>query len=382
LMKIDKNTSDPMGGQIVRDANHEPTGILRDTAMGSVQDDKYIGIILDSDRHKKIISKIFDLYARAGITSVQDNTWVPVTARLFQEINAANELKCRVSSWSQGGTALLPAFNLLTSFGKDDPWVHHDIIKFFADGAFSTRTAWLYEPYADETKNYGKPRYTPAEMDGIVLDAAKNRKRLAIHAIGDRAIAMVLDSIEKAQKKYPWTKELRMRIEHVQIVDPKDVQRMKSLGVVACVQPFAMCTPLKDITLLGPERARRAYPYKTLLRAGVPVSLGSDAPAEVDFEPLLGIYYAVTRKDKKGKVGPLNAAECFTPYEALYGYTMGSAYAEGMERKKGSLTAGKLSDMVVLSNDILTMPKERIKDAKVLMTIVGGRVVYGRPADL
>ncbi|MBP7738516.1 MAG: amidohydrolase [Spirochaetes bacterium] len=382
LMKIEKNTPDPKGGQIVRDANHEPTGILRDTAMGSVRDDKFMKIIFDSALHRKMIARILDLYAKAGITSVQDNTWVPMTARLYQEMEAANELTCRISCWPLGGTAYLPAFNLLTSFKKDDLWVRYDIIKYITDGAFSSRTAWLSEPYADDPKNYGAPRYTPAEMDEIVLEAARNRKRLAIHAIGDRAIAMVLDSIEKAQKKYPWTKDLRMRIEHVQIVDPKDVQRMKSLGVVACVQPFAMCTPTKELTLLGQERARRAYPYKTLLKAGIPVALGSDAPAEVDYEPLLGIYYAVTRKDKQGKQGPLNAAECFTPYEALYGYTMGSAYAEGMERKKGSLTAGKLSDMVILSDDILTMPKERIKDARVLMTIVGGRVVHGKPADL
>ncbi len=382
LMKIDRNTPDPKGGQIVRDANHEPTGILRDTAMGSVRDDKFLKIIFDSARHKKIIARILELYARAGITSVQDNTWVPVTARLYQEMEAAGELICRVTCWSLGGTAFLPAFNLLTSFKNDDLWVRHDIIKYLTDGAFSSRTAWLSEPYADDPKNYGAPRYAPAEMDEIVLEAAKNRKRLAIHAIGDRAIAMVLDSMEKAQKKYPWTRDLRMRIEHVQIIDPKDILRMKSLGVVACVQPFAMCTPTKEVTLLGPERARRAYPYKSLLKAGIPVALGSDAPAEVDYEPLLGIYYAVTRKDKEGRLGPLNAAECFTPYEALYGYTMGSAYAEGMERKKGSITAGKLSDMVVLSDDILSIQKERIKDAKVLMTIAGGRVVYGNPADL
>ncbi|HNW29540.1 MAG TPA: amidohydrolase [Spirochaetota bacterium] len=381
-MNIDRETPDPAGGQIVRDGKGEPTGILRDTAMGSVPDDKYLKIVLDSDKHKKTISKILDMYRKAGITSVQDNTWVPFTARLYQEMRADNELTCRISCWSQGGTAFYHAFNMLTSFREQDQRLRYDTIKYFADGAFSTRTAWLKEPYNDDPKNCGKPRHTPAELDDIILGAARERKRLAIHAIGDRAVAGVLDSMEKAQAKYPWTRDLRFRIEHCQLVDPEDIPRMKRLGVVACVQPFALCTPAKDALLLGDARARRAYPYRSLLDAGIPVSFGSDAPAEVDFAPLLGIYYAVTRKDRQGRLGPLNAAECYTPYEALYAYTMGSAYAEKMEDRKGSITRGKLADMIVLSDDILSVPGERIKDARVLMTIVGGTIVYGRPEDL
>ncbi|HOT44888.1 MAG TPA: amidohydrolase [Spirochaetota bacterium] len=381
-MKIGRDTPDPAGGQIVRDAKGEPTGILRDTAMGSVPDDKYLKIVLDSARHRKTIATILDLYRKAGITSVQDNTWVPFTARLYRQMRADDELTCRISSWSQGGTAFYHLFNMLTSFREKDPWLHYDTVKYFADGAFSTRTAWLKEPYNDEPKNCGKPRYTPAELDAIILEAAGERKRLAIHAIGDRAVAGVLDSMEKAQAKYPWTRDLRFRIEHCQLVDRKDIPRMKRLGAVACVQPFALCTPAKDALLLGDRRARAAYPYKSLLDAGVPVSFGSDAPAEVDYAPLLGIYYAVTRKDKAGRLGPLNGAECFTPYEALYAYTMGSAYAEKMEDKKGSITAGKLSDMAVLSDDILAVPRERIKDVRVLMTVVAGTIVYGRPTDL
>jgi hypothetical protein len=169
---------------------------------------------------------------------------------------------------------------------------------------------------------------------------------------------------------------LRIRIEHAQLMDPADIPRMKRLGMVAAVQPFTLSTPGKDVTLLGPERARRAYPFHSLFRAGVPVAFGSDAPAEVDFQPLLSIYYAVTRMNRAGTEGPLNPDERFTAEEALYCYTMGSAYAEFMENEKGSIAPGKLADFAVLSDDLTAVAPAAIKDIQVLLTVVGGRVVY------
>jgi predicted amidohydrolase YtcJ len=275
-----------------------------------------------------------------------------------------------------GDSPLYYAFTWFTSFDNHDTWVRKGLVKYFSDGAFSTRTAWLSKEYADEPGNVGSPRYTPEELEKIVLHAAKDKQQITFHAIGDRAVTEILNAVQKAQNLHPWTKELRFRMEHIQIIHPDDIQRMKKLGIVACVQPFTLCNPQKDITLLGKDRAIHAYTFYSLFKAGVPMAFGSDIPAEVDYQPLLGIYYAVTRKSKNGTMGPLNSKEGFTPYEALYCYTMGSAYAEFMEHQKGSLSKGKVADMVVLSHDILSISPDKIKDVKVIMTIVGGRIVY------
>lgn len=375
-MGIDKNTPDPKGGQIVRDDKGEPTGILRDTAMGTSEYGKFIKQILSPSLHKKLITKALTLYKEAGITSVQDNTWEPFTVRLLKKYRNSQELSTRFTCWPMGNSPLYYAFTWFASFDKNDYWVRKGLVKYFADGAFSTRTAWLSQEYADEPGNFGSPRYTTQELETIVMEAAKEKQQITFHAIGDRAVTEVLNAVEKAQAVYPWTNTLRFRIEHIQIINPNDIQRMKNLGIVACVQPFTLCNPKKDETLLGKARAKKAYMFYSIYKAGIPVAFGSDIPAEVDYQPLLGIYYAVTRKSKDGTMGPLNKDECFSPYEALYCYTMGSAYAEFMENEKGSITKGKLADFVVLSDNLLTVPVHTIKDIKVLMTITGGRIVY------
>ncbi|MDH7552469.1 MAG: amidohydrolase [Spirochaetota bacterium] len=375
-MGIDKNTPDPKGGQIVRDEKGEPTGILRDTAMGTSEYGKFIKQILSPSLHKKLITKALTLYKEAGITSVQDNTWEPFTVRLLKKYRNSQELSTRFTCWPMGNSPLYYAFTWFASFDKNDYWVRKGLVKYFADGAFSTRTAWLSQEYADEPGNFGSPRYTTQELETIVMEAAKEKQQITFHAIGDRAVTEVLNAVEKAQAVYPWTNTLRFRIEHIQIINPNDIQRMKNLGIVACVQPFTLCNPKKDETLLGKARAKKAYMFYSIYKAGIPVAFGSDIPAEVDYQPLLGIYYAVTRKSKDGTMGPLNKDECFSPYEALYCYTMGSAYAEFMENEKGSITKGKLADFVVLSDNLITVPVHTIKDIKVLMTITGGRIVY------
>jgi len=375
-MKISRDTPDPKGGQIVRDQSGEPTGVLRDTAMGSSSYLQFARDLLSKKRHREILDQALDLYREAGITSVQDNTWEPLTARLLGRYRKEGRLTCRFTCWPYG--QMRGAAALMGLAGYDDTWVRKGLWKYFADGAFSTRTGWMSEAYADEPGNFGQPRFTPEQIEKIVMHAARKRRQITFHAIGDRAVHEVVNAVEKAQARYPWTKDLRLRLEHAQLVMPEDVLRMKALGIVAAVQPFTISAPDKDVTLLGPERARRAYPFHTLFRAGIPVAFGSDVPAEVDYQPLLAIYYAVTRMSKDGTQGPLNPDERFTPYEALYCYTMGSAYAEFMEKEKGSITPGKLADLAVLSDDLTAVDPMTIKDIQVVMTIVGGRVVYER----
>ncbi len=374
-MKINRNTPDPKGGQIVRDDNGDPTGILRDTAVGKSGIFHHVKAMVIPSVHKKTLETALKHFREAGITSVQDNSWMPLTVRYLNTLKKQGKLTCRFTCWALGDFKAVRHSMKLASY--DDLWVRKGLIKYFADGAFSTRTAYLLsQPYADEPDNFGKPRYSKSEIDNFIFQAARDRHQIAIHAIGDGATHQVLDAIGKAKIKYPDIDALRFRLEHVQLADKKEIERMKELDVLACLQPFSLSTPEKDITLLGEERAKKAYPFLTMFRSGIPVSFGSDAPAEVDFNPLLGIYYAVTRKDKTGTSGPLNKNECFSPYEALYCYTMGSAYAEFMENEKGSITKGKLTDLVVLSDDLTHIEKEKIKDIKVLMTIVGGKIVY------
>lgn len=375
-MGIDNKTPDPAGGQIVRDKNGEPTGILRDTAMDTTGYRSYILDLFSATRHREIIDRTLALYRKAGITTAQDNTWEPLTVRLLQEFRQEGILTCRFTCWPRGDSFLELLFGLLAPFHEGDTFIRKGPAKYFTDGAFSTRTGWLSKPYADEPGNHGSPRYSKKDIDEIVMEAARERRQIAIHAIGDMAVHQTLNAIEQAQKRYSWTRKLRFRLEHVQLVMESDIPRMKRLGVVACVQPFALCNPEKDITLLGKKMAAQAYPYYSMFKAGVPLSFGSDIPAEVDYRPLLAIYYAVTRKNKTGTRGPLNPKERFTPAEALSCYTMGSAYAEFMEDKKGSITVGKYADLVVLSGDLTTVPRQQIKDLEVLMTVVDGKIVF------
>jgi predicted amidohydrolase YtcJ len=191
---------------------------------------------------------------------------------------------------------------------------------------------------------------------------------LGFHAIGDGAIHEFLDTFERLQKDYPSLKERRIRLEHAQLVHPDDVPRLRDLGILISAQPSAMANPKKDASLLGEERAQRAYSYRSFLDAGVHLSFGSDMPGEPVFDPLLGIHHAVNR------AGP----ERITPLEALRCYTMGSAYAEFKENEKGSIIPGKYADLVLLSQDPLTIPPEKIKETTVDMTMVGGKIVYTR----
>jgi predicted amidohydrolase YtcJ len=371
-LEIDKETRDPPGGKIEHDDKGEPTGILKDTAAEPATSKGLMSI--SSEQRLKATSKALELYRRAGITSVQDNTWDPRNIWALNDLRKQGKLTCRFSCWSIQerwyGNAVIRA----ATYTPD--WVVAGPLKMFVDGAFSTKTGWMTKPYADDPNNYGSPRHTQQELDRAILYSARNNHQMAIHALGDRAVQSALDAIEKAEILVPDAKALRFRLEHVQMVRPEDIPRFSKLGVLAAVQPFAVCDPEKDIRILGKDRAREAYPYRSLMKAGAPISFGSDFPAEMDYQPLLGIYYAVTRKNKAGTMGPLNPDQAFTVKEALQAYTMGSAYAEFAEKDKGTLQVGKLADFVVLSKSPFEVKPEKIKDIEVRYTFVGGKQVY------
>jgi len=370
-LKITADTPDPKGGKIDRDEKGEPTGILRESAAEMAYERQLLG--LSMGQRRKAIAKALELYRAAGITSVQDNTWDPRNVWVLSDLKKQGKLTCRFTCWPVGerwyGKTLARA--AIYSPG----WIRPGPVKFYADGAFSNKSAWMTRPYADEPSNSGFPRRSQAELDKIILGEAGNNRQVAVHAIGDRAVQSVLDAIEAAEKNFPAAKDLRMRLEHVQMVRPEDLPRFAQLGALASLHPFALCDPDKDVRILGKDRARQAYPYQSLLKAGARISFGSDFPAEVDYQPLLGIYYAVTRKSMSGK-SALNRGEALSVKEALWAYTRGSAYAEFTEQDKGSLEVGKLADFVVLSKNPFELKPEKIKDIQVLYTFVGGRQVW------
>jgi predicted amidohydrolase YtcJ len=257
-------------------------------------------------------------------------------------------------------------------------------IKIFADGTLGSQTAAMLEGFEGNPANHGILTLSEQEMNETVRTAAELGISIAIHAIGDRAAHVALNAIEKAQQQltdhHDPTRDLsalRYRLEHVQLITPEDLQRMRRLGVVASVQPFHAVADRDIAERYWGKRYRRAYAYRTMQQMGIPLALGSDAPVEV-FDPLRILYAATMRRDD---TTPHRASwlpdQALPIVEALWGYTQGAAYAGAEEQRKGSLTVGKLGDAVVLRENIMDVPQEKMTENGVQATILGGKFVYG-----
>jgi hypothetical protein len=249
-------------------------------------------------------------------------------------------------------------------------------IKMSLDGALGSRGAALLEPYSDDPDNRGVLRLTEEEIHATILRGLEAGFQSAVHAIGDRANRTVLDTMEKALSEAQ-IEDARLRIEHSQILDESDVPRYAKLGIIPSMQPTHCTTDMHWIEeRIGDERSQYSYAWRTLLETGVRIPGGSDAPVE-SVKPLWGIYAAVTRQDRKGwPQGGWHPKQCLSREEALRMFTLDAAYAAFEEDIKGSITPGKLADFAVLSKDIITIPAPEILETEVLMTLLGGKVVY------
>jgi predicted amidohydrolase YtcJ len=299
--------------------------------------------------------------------------------RAFHRLYRCGELTLRVS-------CALPVDHLDEAIavglgsGLGDATLRISGVKVFTDGSMGSGTAWMLEPYADDPHNYGMAVAPKDQLCDIAHRAEQAGLSLIIHAIGDRAVREVLDVLtEIGDENEGWGMEngLRHRIEHVQIVHPDDIPRLAPLGVIASMQPVHVMDdwPVAD-RVWGHERSRTAYALRSLLDAGTHLALGSDCPV-APLNPLLGIQAAVLRQDEKGE--PRDGwypEERLTVAEAVRGYTMGAAYAVGLEDVLGSITPGKLADLVVLDQDIFEIEPVEIASVKPTMTIFDGRVVY------
>jgi len=262
------------------------------------------------------------------------------------------------------------------NFGDD--FITLGSLKAYADGSLGSSTAWFFEPYVSDQDDYGLPNdiFQNGDFEKWALDADKHKLQICVHAIGDKAVSSTLDVVEKMEKENPnWDR--RFHIEHSQHLRPQDIPRMAKLGVIASVQPTHL---MEDgnwaVKRIGKERLKYMHPYNSFLNAGVIVDFGTDFPV-VTLNPLVGLYMAVTRRTSDGKnPNGLEPQEKISIEQALKCYTLNSAYAEFQENKKGSIEPGKLADFVVLDKDILTIDPVKIKDVKVDMTVLGGKIVY------
>jgi hypothetical protein len=383
LAGVDKNTKDVPGGVIVRDAQGEPTGILKDAAQGLVE--KVIPEPTPDEIRDAIRAAV--AYANAqGVTSVQDMSAAPNVLRVYQEMMKAGELHVRIS----GRQPLMAWRNLanvgvMADFGGEQLQIGG--VKGFADGSLGSTTALLFEPYLDAPNTSGITSAElahPEQMFANIEGADAAGLQIAIHAIGDKANHTILDFYQRIEQEHG-ARDRRLRIEHAQHLVRSDIPRFGQLHVIASMQPYHLIDDGRWAEKrIGPERAKTAYAFRSLLDSGAMLAFGSDWDV-APMSPIMGIYAAATRRTLDGKhPDGWIPEQKITVREAIHAYTMGSAYASFEEKINGSIEPGKLADFVVLSDDILSIDPVKIADTKVFATIFNGKVigkVAKNPAD-
>ncbi len=378
LAGITRDTPDPPGGTIVRDANGEPTGVLKDAAMGAVN--RVIPPPSAAEMADDIRAAM-RFAAEHGVTSVQDMSAAPDIFRVYQTLLKSGELTVRISGHQPLATwKRLAGVGLLAAFGS--PYLHIGGLKGFADGSLGSTTALFFEPYNDAPNTVGLPNaemIPESKMAAHIADADHAGLQVAIHAIGDKANHDILNMFEEAEAKNG-PHDRRFRIEHAQHLLPGDIPRFAKLRVIASMQPYhAIDDGRWAEKRIGHERAKTTYAFRSLLDSGAVLAFGSDWPV-APMIPILGIYAAATRRTLDGKhPDGWIPEQKITVAEAIRAYAWGSAYASFDDNIKGVIAPGKLADMVVLSSDILTIDPVDIQKAQVDMTIFDGKVIYRRP---
>lgn len=373
LANLTKATQDPQGGVIEHDASGEPTGILKDTAMGLIA-----GILPGdpSDIDVRAARLVSEKAAEVGLTTIHDIFLGPDEMRGYQEAHRRGWLKVRVQMSPRIGSIAdaqkLAEMGVHTGFGDDV--LKFGAAKMFADGGMGARTVAIYPPgVIGEPSNLGILRWTPADMQKAHLLAAAAGWQLETHAIGDRAIDEVLDSYAAVIKQLG-LKDARFRIVHAGISTPAVQKRMRELNVVIDGNPPFVYWIGSWFQKYGPERVRWSYPAKSYIENGIIEAAGSDV-AVTPISPWWGIWAAVVRKDlQTGQV--VASEERISIEQALTLYTRNGAYAGFEEDRKGALEPGKLADFIVVDRDVLSVPSDELKDVKVLQTFVDGRSVY------
>lgn len=373
LCGIDASTPDPAGGEIVHDGDGNPTGLFRETAAGLLAAVAERATPIPDRRRAELA--VAELLAK-GVTTIYDAGSTFADVELYREMVDDGSLGLRL--WvmlREPNERLAEGLDEARLVGYGDDRLSVRAIKQYVDGALGAHGAWLLEPYADLPTSTGLCVTPLEELEETAALALEHGFQLCIHAIGDRGCREVLDLYERTLASAPDGRELRWRIEHAQHLDPADVPRFAELGVIAAMQGIHCTSDAPFVPLrLGEERSRTgAYVWRDLLDAGAIVANGTDAPVE-DVDPIPCYHATVSRRGASGEV--FHGDQRMSRMEALRSYTLDAAYSGFEESLKGSLAVGKLADVVVLSRDITAVPEEEILGARVVYTIVGGKVVY------
>ncbi|MDX1404229.1 MAG: amidohydrolase [Woeseiaceae bacterium] len=402
---ISANTPDPEGIAVERNANGEPTGALFNPVRGAVESTVLVRdnvrayfaeLIPEPSRSQRIAEtrEAWKRMAEVGVTSYCDVTSDPIYVDIYREMRDRDLMTARVryrpplDKWHY-----MAGLGIRVGFG--DEWIRFGAVKAWIDGIMGNSSARFYEPYTHNPSSRGiwrdimfpferspdNPEDMQSRLERLALDADNAGIQLTVHAIGDEANGYLMDMLERIIAKNG-DRDRRFRLVHAQVMTDRDIKRGGEMRIVAEVQPYHTSDDMRWMEeRIGRERSRGAYAFRRLWDSGAIVSFGSDSPgtnaSRYYLNPMLGLYAAVTRKTLSGQPeGGWFPQEKITIEEAIRAYTLNTAYAGYEEDFKGSLEVGKLADMVVLSDNLLTMDPDGIKDVTVLMTIVGGKVVY------
>jgi len=380
---ITKETPDPFGGEIQRDSvTGEPTGIFKEKAKALLE---YGEILVhrspkeQQERRMRGWRAAFDLAMKNGVTSIQ----LPPGGDfdIYKKFKDMNELTLRLyigGSLTANKQKLSRYAELQKEYPGDGNWIRFGYLKGYIDGTLGSGTALFFDSYIDAPEKTGLPQMPYEELEKLVVTADQAGFQVGIHAIGDKANHWVLNAYEKAQQ-LNGRRDSRHRIEHAQVLHNDDIHRFAELGVIASMQPTHCITDKRFAEKrIGIKRCKGAYAWLLLLDAMAAVAFGTDYPVE-PINPLEGLYAAVTRKDRAGETGNgWFPGQRLSMEKAIELYTLGSAYAEFMEERKGMIKRGYLGDVVIFNNDLMTIPHDKIMSVKVDYTIVGGKVVYKR----
>lgn len=373
--KVTRGTPDVAGGEIVRDANGEPTGIFKDNAMDLV------GRVVPAtppELEDRALDTAMTYVASHGVTSVHNmGSWNDLA--IFERAHAANRLRTRIyaavplATWER-------LRDTVSAKGTGDHWLRIGGLKGFVDGSLGSHTALMVDGFTDAPHDRGLFVTTPDNLYAWTSGADKAGLHVIVHAIGDRAIATQLGIFERVAQENG-ARDRRFRIEHAQHIGAQEIAEFGRIGVIASMQPYhAIDDGRWADKVIGPDRASRTYAFRALLDNNARLAFGSDwfvAPPT----PLDGIYAAVTRQTLDGAhPGGWVPEQKITVEEALRAYTTGGAFASFEERDKGTLEPGKLADFVIIDRDLTTIPPETIREARVMLTVVGGQVVFEREA--
>ena len=377
VVGLSRDTPDPPGGRVERDGDGEPTGLLHGNA-GGIALSKIPQFTVKEIKWG--LKKVFDQYSEWGVTTVHDPGTTALDLQAYQQLLQEGEYRVRVQTMMRTHREHpmktldeMVALGIQSGFGDD--WLKIMSLKIMGDGTGSGGTAGVYEPQS-RGDTLGLFMTSPDEMKEITVSAQKHGIRVSIHSIGDMAIDAALDAVEEAQRLHPQP-DMRHRIEHNSICTPRQLERIKELGVSPASSIGYMGSIGDDYwENFGEKRMRWCHPHKTMQEMGIIAGGNCDYPI-TDGNPIVQIYQAVARKTRSGL--EYSQMEAISVMDAIRVYTWNGAYLGKEEHNKGSIEPGKLADLIVLDQDILETPVEEIPEIKVLLTVVGGKNVYTNP---